>query len=37
VYRFGLERPTREVLLEFLGRPPSPAALLDDMRRMRRS
>ncbi len=34
LYRFGLERPTREVLRKFLGRPPSPAALLADMRRM---
>jgi hypothetical protein len=34
LYRFGRERPTREVLLEFLGRPPSPGALLEDLRRM---
>jgi hypothetical protein len=36
LYRFGLERPTREVIEEFLGGPVSPAALLEDMRRMRR-
>ncbi|HEX6107303.1 MAG TPA: hypothetical protein VFZ26_17075 [Gemmatimonadales bacterium] len=36
LFRFGLERPTREVIEEFLGGPVSPAALLDDMRRMRR-
>ena len=35
VFRFGLERPTREVIEEFLGGPVSPAALLADMRRMR--
>jgi hypothetical protein len=34
LFRFGLERPTREVIKEFLGRPASPAALLEDMRRM---
>jgi hypothetical protein len=34
LYRFGLERPTREVLEEFLGGPVSPMALLADMRRM---
>lgn len=34
LYRFGLERPTREVLETFLGGPVSPAALLADMRRM---
>ncbi|HUR95133.1 MAG TPA: hypothetical protein VMY76_11150 [Gemmatimonadales bacterium] len=32
--RFGLERPTREVLGEFLGGPVSPEALLADLRRM---
>jgi hypothetical protein len=37
LYRFGLERPTREVLEEFLGGPVSPGALLADMRRMRRA
>jgi hypothetical protein len=36
LYRFGLERPTREVLEAFLGGPVSPAALLADMRLMRR-
>ena len=35
LYRFGLERPTRQVIEEFLGRPVSPAALLADMRRMK--
>jgi hypothetical protein len=34
LFRFGLERPTRDVLADFLGRPVSPRALLDDMRRM---
>jgi hypothetical protein len=37
LYRFGLERSTREVLEAFLGGPVSPAALLADMRRMRRA
>jgi hypothetical protein len=37
LYRFGLERPTREVLEAFLGGPVSPVALLADMRRMRRA
>ena len=37
LYRFGLERPTREVLEAFLGGPVSPAALLADMRRMRQA
>jgi hypothetical protein len=37
LYRFGLERPTREVLEVFLGGPVSPAALLADMRRMRQA
>jgi oligoendopeptidase F len=35
LYRFGLERPTREVIEEFLGGPVTPAAILADMRRMR--
>jgi hypothetical protein len=35
LYRFGLERGTREVIEEFLGRPVSPAALLADLARMR--
>ena len=34
LYRFGLERPTREVIEEFLGGPVTPTALLEDMRRM---
>jgi hypothetical protein len=37
LYRFGLERPTRQVIEDFLGGPVSPAAILDDMNRMRRS
>jgi hypothetical protein len=35
LYRFGLERPTREVVEEFLGGPVTPAALLEDLGRMR--
>ncbi len=35
LFRFGLERPTRQVIEQFLGRPASPAALLADMRRMK--
>jgi hypothetical protein len=35
LYRFGLERPTREVIEEFLGGPVTPAAILADMRRMK--
>jgi hypothetical protein len=35
LYRFGLERTTREVVEEFLGGPVTPAALLRDMGRMR--
>jgi hypothetical protein len=35
LYQFGLERPSRDVITAFLGRPISPAALLADMRRMR--
>jgi hypothetical protein len=34
IYRYGLERPSREVLEQFLGRPLAPDALLRDMRRM---
>jgi hypothetical protein len=34
LYRFGQERPTRDVLQEFLGGPVTPAALLRDLRRM---
>jgi hypothetical protein len=33
LYRFGLERPTRDVLEEFLGGPVSPAAILKDLGR----
>jgi hypothetical protein len=36
LYRFGLERPSSEVLEEFLGGPVRVQALLDDMRRMAR-
>jgi hypothetical protein len=36
LYRFGLERPSRDVLRAFLGRASSPAALLEDLERMRR-
>jgi len=34
LYRFGLERSSRAVVEEFLGRPVRPAALLDDLGRM---
>jgi hypothetical protein len=34
LYRFGLERPARDVVEQFLGGPVSPAALLADMRRI---
>jgi hypothetical protein len=34
LFRFGLERPTRQVIEDFLGRGVSPAALLEDMRRI---
>jgi len=37
LYRFGLERPTRAVVEQFLGGPVTPAALLRDLRRMRPS
>jgi len=37
LYRYGLERPTREVVEGFLGGPVSPAALLTDLRRMPRT
>jgi hypothetical protein len=33
LYRYGLERPTRQVIEEFLGGPVSPAAILQDMGR----
>jgi hypothetical protein len=36
LYRFGLERPTRQVVEEFLGGPVTPSALLHDLRRMPR-
>jgi hypothetical protein len=36
LFRFGLERPTREVIEGFLGGPVTPAALLEDMRRIKR-
>jgi hypothetical protein len=35
LYRFGLERPTSEVVVAFLGGAVSPAALLADLARMR--
>jgi hypothetical protein len=35
LYRFGLERPARAVLADFLGRPVSPGAILADLRRLR--
>jgi hypothetical protein len=34
LFRFGQERPSREVLERFLGRPLKPDALLADLRRM---
>jgi hypothetical protein len=34
LFRFGLKRPTREVVEEFLGGPVTPAALLRDLRRV---
>jgi hypothetical protein len=34
LFRYGLERPTREVIQEFLGGPVSPRDLLEDMKRM---
>ena len=37
LYRYGLERPTRAVVVEFLGAPVSPRALLADLRRMPRA
>ncbi len=33
LFRWGLERPAAEVIREFLGRPPSPEALRDDLSR----
>ena len=35
LYRFGLERTTRDVVEEFLGGPVSPRPLLNDLRRLR--
>jgi hypothetical protein len=35
LYRFGLERPARAVLADFLGRPVSKDAILADLRRLR--
>jgi Zn-dependent M32 family carboxypeptidase len=35
LYRFGLERPARSVVADFLGGPVTPDALLADLRRMR--
>jgi hypothetical protein len=35
LFRYGLERPTSEVIEEFLGGPVTPAGLLADMRRMK--
>ena len=34
LFRFGLERPTREVLADFLGRPLAPDAVLSDLARL---
>jgi hypothetical protein len=34
LYRYGLARPAREVIEEFLGGPVSPEALLADLGRM---
>ncbi len=36
LFRFGLERPARAVVEDFLGGPVSPQAILDDMSRMRK-
>jgi hypothetical protein len=35
LFRFGLERPTRQVLSDFLGRPLAPDAVLADLARLR--
>jgi len=37
LYRFGLERPSQQVIEDFLGRPVSPGALIDDMQRASQS
>jgi hypothetical protein len=34
LYRFGLSRPTREVLRDVLGKPLGTEALVNDMRRL---
>jgi hypothetical protein len=34
LFRFGLERPSRDVIEEFLGGPVTPAAILADIQRM---
>jgi hypothetical protein len=34
LFRFGLERPSKEVVEEFLGGPVSPQAILADMERL---
>jgi hypothetical protein len=36
LYRFGLERSSRDVIAAFLGGPVTPTAILLDMRRMAR-
>lgn len=36
LYRWGQERPSRDVLRDFLGAPPSATALIDDMSRLTR-
>jgi hypothetical protein len=36
LFRYGLERPARQVVEDFLGGPVTPAALLEDMGRMKR-
>ena len=35
LFRFGLERPTRQVLADFLGRPLDSGAVLADLARLR--
>jgi len=37
LFRYGLERPSRDVIEAYLGGPVTPAAILKDMRRMRQS
>jgi hypothetical protein len=36
LFRFGLERSSRDVVTSFLGRPVSPRALMGDLARMAR-